>query len=196
MDKKPLKLCFIDLETTGLDPKLHAIVQIAGIIEIDGVEKERFDFRVKPAPGKMLDQAALDVHGLTREVLDGYENPSLVHARLVTTFCRYVDKFNRADKFFFIGYNSRFDEDFLRQFFLDCGDKYYGSFFWTPSIDVMQIAAVQLMNVRHTLPNFQLGTVTAYMSSDLPTDLHNAAVDIDITRNLYRKLRGTNEPTL
>ena len=37
------KLCFVDLETTGLYPGKHGIHQISGAIVIDGVEKEKFD---------------------------------------------------------------------------------------------------------------------------------------------------------
>ena len=34
--KKMRKVLWLDIETTGLDPERHGIVQIAGIIEIDG----------------------------------------------------------------------------------------------------------------------------------------------------------------
>ena len=34
------KIAWIDTETTGLNPKEHALIQLSGIIEIDGCVKE------------------------------------------------------------------------------------------------------------------------------------------------------------
>ena len=39
-----IKLLFFDLETTGLSSTENGIHQISGCIEIDGMEKEVFDF--------------------------------------------------------------------------------------------------------------------------------------------------------
>ena len=53
-----MKLLFFDLETTGTNPARHGIHQISGIVEIDGVEQERFDFKVRPNPkAEILDEA-------------------------------------------------------------------------------------------------------------------------------------------
>ena len=43
-----MKNLWIDLETTGLDVKKHGVVQIAGIVEIDGEIQESFNFFTKP----------------------------------------------------------------------------------------------------------------------------------------------------
>lgn len=45
-----MKLFYYDLETTGTNYWQHSIHQIAGIIEIDGIEKERFEINLQPNP--------------------------------------------------------------------------------------------------------------------------------------------------
>ena len=48
----------------------------------------------------------------------------------------HVDRYDKRDKCFFAGYNGIFDLNFLHAFFKKCGDQYFGSYVWWPSIDV------------------------------------------------------------
>ena len=43
-----MKLLWLDVETTGLNKEKCDIIQIAGIVVIDGEEKERFNFKCQP----------------------------------------------------------------------------------------------------------------------------------------------------
>lgn len=43
-----IKILFFDCETTGIDPKKNAIHQLSGIMDIDGIIKETFDYKIKP----------------------------------------------------------------------------------------------------------------------------------------------------
>ena len=131
-----MKLLFFDLETTGTNPARHGIHQISGMIEIDGVERERFDFKVRPNPKAEVLAEALAVGGVTREQIESYPPMEDVYRDFVGMLGRYVNKFNKADKFFLVGYNNAaFDNQFLRGFFLQNGDSYFGSWFWSNSID-------------------------------------------------------------
>ena len=64
-----MKKLWIDLETTGLNPSKHSVVQIAGIVEIDGVHKESFCFKTRPLKGSAVSHRALEVIGSTVEDL-------------------------------------------------------------------------------------------------------------------------------
>ena len=60
------KYCFIDVETTGLDRKLHNIFQISGVIlDCDLKEIESFDLKFKPHSLEHTEQGALDATGMT-----------------------------------------------------------------------------------------------------------------------------------
>jgi DNA polymerase-3 subunit epsilon len=91
---------------------------------------------------------------------------------------------------FFIGYNSHsFDMPFVRQFFSKCKDRYFGSWFHYPSIDVMILAAEHLKSKRRWYPDFKLSTVADRMGIEVDKSrLHDALYDIELTREIYRRV--------
>lgn len=182
-----MKLLFFDLETTGTNPGRNGIHQISGEIVIDGVSKEQFDFHVQPNPKAIIEDEALKVAGVTREQVLAYPPMSQVYSDFVSMLGKYVDKFNKKDKFFLVGYNNAaFDNQFLRGFFLQNGDQYFGSWFWSNSIDVMVLASAFLMNKRTEMENFKLSTVAKFLGVDVnDKDLHNAFYDIALTKAVY-----------
>lgn len=111
---------------------------------------------------------------------------------LTTLLGKYIDKYDRNDKYHFIGYNARFDADFVRKLFEKNGDQYFGSWFWFPPIDVMNLAAVDLLKLRNTLPNFKLATVIEKygIKSEEEKELHDAYTDVRLTQKLFNKLKG------
>jgi DNA polymerase-3 subunit epsilon len=157
-ETKPMleKIMFIDVETTGTDYRKNAMIQLAGIITIDGIEQESFDFKIKPFENKEIVDEALVVTGTTREILNTYEEPIIIFKKLTDILNRYIDKFNREDKFHLVGYNCELDDDFLRQFFLDNKDPYFGSWFYFPPIDVCNLIAYKFRKIRYTIPGFKL----------------------------------------
>lgn len=144
-----MKLLFFDLETTGTNPGRNGIHQISGQVVIDGIVKESFDFHVKPNPKAAIEDEALAVAGVTREQIAKYPAMGTVYRQFVAMLGKYVDKYNSKDKFFLVGYNNAaFDNQFLRGFFLQNNDKFFGSWFWANSMDVMVLATVYLANKR------------------------------------------------
>ena len=180
-----MKQFFCDLETTGTDSAKHGIIQIAGAIVIDGNLKETFDWKVRPFAGDMVSAEASRITGITIEQMRDFPEASIVFQQLLAMLGHYVDKFDKKDKFFFVGYNSTFDDDFLRRFWDKNGDSYYGSFFWWPSIDVAVLAAHMLGDERASLPNFKLTTVAQAMHVAAEGSAHDAGYDIALTRKLY-----------
>lgn len=182
-----MKLLFFDLETTGTNPGKNGIHQISGSIVIDGKHVQDFDFHVQPNPKAIIEDEALKVAGVTREQIMAYPSMQQVHQEFVAMLAKYVDKFNKKDKFFLVGYNNAaFDNPFLRGFFLQNGDAYFGSWFWANSIDVMVLASAYLMNRRTEMENFKLSTVAKFLGVSVSDDsLHNALYDIRLTRAVY-----------
>lgn len=184
-----LKYCFIDLETTGLDKDRHAVIQIAGIIADGDKPYAFFNHRVRPLDNKIIEAEALEVTGLTRKEIGEYAPAHQVHKDLTGTFGEHVDKYDKQDKMFFCGYNSQFDYGFLRQWFYDLDDQYFGSWFFTPPLDVMQAALLSLRLHRHEMENFKLHSVAKAMN--IPVEekqLHDAMVDVELTLAIWRKL--------
>jgi DNA polymerase-3 subunit epsilon len=191
------KLCFIDVETGGTNPFKAPLLQISGIIDVDGTTMESFDLYAKPFDEDVIDPKALEKNKITMEEIyhtEKYQAPQIVYRDLVKILSIYIDKFNKKDKFFLVGYNSHsFDMAVLRSFFTKNGDNYFGSFFHFPSIDVMFLAAYLLMDIRPDMLNFQLGTVarTLGYGDEIDEQLHDSHFDCVLTREMYYKLIET-----
>lgn len=189
-----MKILFFDLETTGVLINKNGIHQISGCIVIDGVEKETFDFKVQPNPKAVIEQEALDVAGVTKEQILSYPPMDEIYSKFINMLSKYVDKFNKKDKFFLAGYNNAsFDNQFLRAWFLQNGDKYFGSWFWSNSLDVMILATPFLAEKRSQMENFKQGTVAKTLGIEVDeTKLHDALYDIEVCMSIYNIISESN----
>lgn len=185
------KIAFIDVETGGLDPQRSALLQLSGVIDINGEEVERFNYFIRPFENDEVNPKALQVNKFTLEQIQGFDSPAKVFGNFEAMLSKYVDRFSKYDKLFFIGYNSHaFDTQFVRNFFQKNGSKFYGSYFWAASPDVMLSWSAELMSVRHTMKNFKLMTVARKAGIVIDeTRLHDAMYDIELTRELYYRLQ-------
>ena len=182
------KLLFIDCETTGLYAPGAGLVQVAGIVEIDGEEVETFDLRCRPFPGDLLNKDALQIIGKTREELAALPDPADTFRELLDVLDRHVDRFDKADKFFMVAYNASFDNEHLRAWWKKCGDEYFGAYFWTPPLCVMTLAGIALRPSRPDLPNFKLATVAQAMRITADGDPHDALTDVRLSAGIWRRL--------
>lgn len=181
-----MKQVFIDVETTGVNHWQNSVHQISGGVYIDDELKESFDFKVRPHEKSIIVQAALDVGGLSLDQVQAYPHRSEVYPQLTGILGKYVKKFDKQDKFFFCAYNAHFDNAFVRAFFKQCNDNYFGSYFWSNNIDVMVLAAEHLKHERHTMENFKLMTVAKHLGIEVDeAKAHDGFYDIEITKRLY-----------
>ena len=192
------KLLFIDVETTGLDPEINGVIQIAGIIELNdwvmNGKKEpilqEFDFQCNVHEGDEFDPQALLVTGKTLDDIFNYDPAKVIHAKLTKELGKYVNPYNKKDKYFFVAYNAGFDMDFLGSWFKKCGDKYgIGSWCWFPYVDIMTLAMQYIGDGRASMLNFKLSTVAEKLGLKLDeADLHDALYDIRLARRVYRSI--------
>lgn len=188
-----MKLFFFDLETTGLFAATCGIHQIAGAIAEYNEQTnslkfiDHFNFKMQPIKGKRVYPSALEVGGITMDMIQSYPEPNQVFNEFMSHLKKHVNKFDPDDKMFLVGYNSlSFDNEFLRQWFIDNGEKYFGSFFWSNSIDVMSEASRVLLQIRPFMPNFKLGTVAKTMGLEVKEDaLHDGMYDIRLTAQIF-----------
>ena len=119
MKKLSQKLLFIDVETTGVNPERNGIIQVSGCVQIENELLESFDYYVRPFPQDIIEPRALEVTGINPKQLlppdhpdhlyvpgQKFLEPSEVYLLLQATFNKYVDQYDKTDKFHFVGYNA------------------------------------------------------------------------------------------
>jgi DNA polymerase III subunit epsilon len=182
------KLFFYDLETTGVRYWENGIHQISGLIMIDGEIKENFNFKVCPHEKAIIEDDALKIANITKEQIMEYPKAREVYKKLIGLLSKYVNKFDKKDKFHLVGYNiNSFDNSFFREFFTQNNDNYFGSWFWADSIDCYVLASNKFKKERASFPNFQQRTVAKRLGIEIDeTRLHDAEYDISICVEIYK----------
>lgn len=185
-----MKVFWFDLETGGMDPRRHGIVQVAYALEISGSVVESGELRCNPAP-KLLEDEALAVNGFTREQVAGFPPAEEVYRALEAVLSRYVDKYDKSDKVHAAGYNvAGFDVPFLRALWEDAGDRYFGSYFAYGCVDPMEV--IPFLKWTGRLPGFpvkaRLGDVAHYFGVAAGLKEHDASGDLALTMFISRTL--------
>lgn len=183
------KVIYLDVETTGVNFGKDSIHQIAGLIEIDGEVIEEYNIKMKPYHFDLLpDDYVTPVGGITKEMMQDYTTQEQGFKQFGILVSKYVDRYVKTDKMFVAGYNCQsFDMSFVRQWFLRNGSSFFGSFFYSHSIDAMLLASYFLMNERDKLDNFKLETVAKYLGVSVEGEgYHDALSDIYVTRKIIQ----------
>ena len=139
---KSNKLLWFDCETTGLDPKKHEIIQIAGIIEIDGIIVDQFDLRCAPENPENVESRALEVQGRTLEEVMAWPSSKKMYEQVLAKFDRHIDKLTITDKMLPCGHNVQFDIGFLNSLFRKNYNKFLFSYFMYAPIDTLVMTAI------------------------------------------------------
>lgn len=184
-----IKIIFIDTETGGVNAEKSALIQLSGIIEVDGTEKEKFNFYIKPFKNSEVNEKALEVQGRTLEELETekYIDESIIYKKFLEILDKYIDKYDKNDKFIVAGYNVKFDIDILKAFFERNNNKFLFSYFNSSMLDPLY--SVRLLQVAGMLPvleNNKLETWCKYFNIELKA--HDSLQDITATKKLIEKL--------
>lgn len=184
-----MKTLFVDTETTGADQFTCGLWQIAGIVDIDGEAVEEFNILCDIYDDDKIEPGAFLVNKMTLEKIHTFPSPNKAYLDFLHIVGRYVNKFDKADKFAMVGFGAEFDNQMLRRLFLRNGDNYFGSWFWHPWIDIMSLAMYVFQDKRHEMENFKLATVAKFAGIPVKDEkMHDALEDIRITRQLYYNL--------
>lgn len=181
------KVLYIDLETTGGNPRRNGIVQLSGIIEIDNKVVEEFDFFMRTFKHDEIEPEALNVTGLTLQKINEAMSPHTAHASFIDIMRKYIDKYDKSDKFYPCAYNGHFDYDFLCCWFYKLKDEFLGSWVNHRLIDPLVVLRFLDYAGIVELPNYKLKTVCEYCGIEI--NAHDAMSDIRATREVVLFLR-------
>lgn len=185
-----MKFLYLDVETTGLDPNKHGVIQVACIITegktiLKAKEVDRLDMLFNPLSiGCKIDKEALKINGHKKKNIKKY--PKDTFSTIINFFEKYINKYDTDDKFIVVGQNVKFDVEFLHGWAKREGFEYMGSFVDWRVIDTLVIARTQHALGKINPTDFKLGTLCEEYG--IPTPDHNAMVDIVATKKLLKKM--------
>ena len=125
---------------------------------------------------------------MTVEKLKTFPLPQELYKNLISILDKYIDKYNKEDKFYLAGHNVQFDMDFLKLFFKKMGNEYFGSYFWYKTVDLMALATILHTAGLINLTSWKLDEIAKYLGISTNENLHDASVDVDLTRKCFCKL--------
>lgn len=184
-----MKILFIDTETTGLSFQKSGLTQLSGIVRIDKKDVETFNFFIKPFKGAEINKKALEVQGKTLEDFKDkkYISEENAYFYFKTILDKYVNKYDKNDKFIIAGYNVKFDIDMLQSFFKRQNDSYLFSYINSSILDPLPcIGMLQLCGLLPELENNKLETWCKYFGIEFSA--HDSMEDILATEKLIFKI--------
>lgn len=198
-NKKPSKLLYLDVETTGLVKYLHGIIQVAYIIEIDGQVKKRGSYKINPATYNRtikVSPEALKANHYTIDQMKTFGNAKEACDDFLAVLDQYIDRWDWEDKFIMVGYNTDFDAGFIQEWFADSGYtkvkdsgyERYGQYIDYRHLDVFALVKY-LVHAGKEYTGKSMALVPACKAIlDLELDAHDAVADIEATRDLHLHL--------
>jgi DNA polymerase-3 subunit epsilon len=169
----PLSYIVIDIETTGLNPRRDAIIEIGGLAVRSGTIFDRFQSFVRPEPFKKLTPFITNLTGIRDE--DVARAPKF--ADILPSLCNFIGGYT------IVGHNINFDIDFL----YDRIYKLTGEHLNNPWIDTRKLAKTLLPG----LPHYGLEFLCQYFG--IEGNHHRAVDDCELTERVLEKLYAIKE---
>lgn len=171
-------LFFIDVETTGLSPRKHEIIELAAAVEIGGVTQCEFELYFRPEKWDTISKQALEVNGWTEERLKRLPDRRIQVERLENmisaSFIPLVPIFHIVEH----SKNGKFDIEFLKRLLPNVGRYVLGT---TNTRDL----------VKRKFPREKHYTLKdCARLCGIPFDdkqHHGARYDMEIMREIYRR---------
>lgn len=170
MNRETIFFSVFDTETTGLDPKEGSRILEIGIskIDIEGNEVAKFNTLINP--GETVDIGPTDIHGVTREMLNGAPSFQEILGDLCSIFKDSI----------LVAHNAPFDTKFLISEF------YKSRTNWPKPVIVDTLAPSRF--ILPGLPNHKLGTLAENFNINFTGPAHSAYADAFVTGKVFVEL--------
>lgn len=188
------KIIFFDTETTGLDPKINGMHQLAGEVVINNKVVEKFNYKINPFKGCITEKKALEVSNTSLLDFFKYNEEFQVHYQFTTMLEKYIDPEDKRDRCFLAGWRApEFDVRFLQSFLKRNNVQgAYQKYFWTNTIDIKTLATQHLLDKRRVIDSFSLAPVAQHLGVEVDVSLlHTAAYDAFLCRKVYEVVTDT-----
>jgi DNA polymerase III alpha subunit (gram-positive type) len=174
-------LAFLDTETTGLDPAIHEIIEIGGVIvkqiltdgKVTFEVVDEFEYKVKPENIAQADKVALRVNG--------YDEADWVFAYTLTEAMTMLAE--KTKDCIMVAHNAHFDLNFFDAAWKKTGIANPMHYY---AIDTISVAFTKLQG-KSEIEKLSLRALSEYFGLE-NKNAHTALSDARTTFELYKKL--------
>lgn len=187
-----LKVLWVDIESTGLDPSFNEIIQLSGFLEIDEKRIEGFDIKMRPNHPERASEEALEKQNLSVEDIMKYPlSQKEGYDKFMKVLDKHIDRFDKTDKINIAGYNCGFDRKFIDAMFKTNNNDFVGAYFWFEMLDCLPLVMLFKIVGKYKGENLKLETVCEEFGLPFKVGTcHNSLYDIVQTRKLFSKLES------
>lgn len=185
---KPIIYLHLDTETSGLDPEKCGLIEVAGLFEMNGQILNEFELLINPYTYPFaveIQEKALSVNNRTIPEIQTFNDQAQCLNWLIDMSQYLINQYG-ANRIFIVGYNVKFDVDFIQAWF-KANNKKFAETFQYKFIDVLQL--VMTLSYLELLDPFDNNLKDMCLKFDVDlTNAHTAIADIRATRDLFHKL--------
>ena len=176
-------LAFIDVETTGLRPGYHEMIDIGVVMtDLDGNEKGRFFKRIMPDHPERLSEGAAAVNGFS---IDRWHRlHPLSSAVVVDSLVHFHRSLANGRNVLMVAFNSHFDASFLDYLFRSAGKNWRDLYFYF-ILDIPSMAWG--LGLRHLVGD-DLAKALGIPDEPRTANEHTGITGADLNFRLYREL--------
>jgi len=179
-----MRTLYVDVETSGLNEKIHGIIELGYIIEDDNGEVlDKGYITMNPLyMSSKVSPKALEINGFSVEDLTKLPNAKEACVSFIAILNKHLD-----DKYKLVAYNADFDTKFIQAWM----DKLVPNTYWK-MIDYKHLDPFAMVKYLQHLGKIDTGksqsleSVAKYFN--LEHKAHNALSDIEVTRDIHHIL--------
>jgi DNA polymerase III epsilon subunit-like protein len=176
-------LAFVDVETTGLRPGYHEMIDIGVVMtDLEGNEKGRFFKRIMPDHPERLSEGAAEVNGFSA---DRWQTLGPLSSQaVVDSLVHFHRSLANGRNVLMVAFNSHFDASFLHHLFQNAGKNWRDLYFYF-ILDIPSMA--WSLGMRHLVGD-DLSKALGIPDEPRTANEHTGITGADLNYRIYREL--------
>ena len=181
-------LAFVDVETTGLKPGYHEVIDIGVVLSsLNGQELDRLFLRIMPQHPQRASQGAIDVNGFSERRWKKLHalDPGTAVDSLVNFHTNIAD----GRKILMVAFNSQFDTAFIDHLFRSVNRSWRDLYYYY----VLDIPSMAWARGIRSMHGKKLSQYFAIPDEPHTPEEHTGITGADLNYRLYKKIIDKND---
>lgn len=178
-------LIFFDCETSGLDPEVDQIIELAAVKILPNGKREQFDLFAKLPDGENLPEEIVELTGITDEMLQeqGYTIEAVLHEFWSMIIFGDLAEVPQGPVLL-VAHNAQFDISFIKNAF----DRFYKDLWKGFEVDYLDTLTV--FKDRRPYPHRLENAIEKYGLQGIVKNSHRAIDDVDALCEVFKAMHN------